>query len=220
MANKESLFASLHILMRAIPDGPADAGRRLHRYWYRESRCQVRTGWQKLCAFVYSWLYLLILAYLSSRSVKIRVNPWLINHLPAFGISTLVVSALQIHLFMQNEPKFRKSQMNVTKVLTREYDLMDTWSIGKNEPKTNPKRTQNEPKRTQTNPNKAKFEKAKMNVTKVLTKDYEKKLNWAICENEPKTNPKQTQSNTIQTQCLSAISVAGQRQKYAAVLNN
>ena len=46
MANKESLFASLHILMRAIHDGPADAGRRLRRYWYRESRCQVRTGWQ------------------------------------------------------------------------------------------------------------------------------------------------------------------------------
>ena len=46
MANKESLFASLHILMRAIPDGPADAGRRLHRYWYRESRYQVPTGWQ------------------------------------------------------------------------------------------------------------------------------------------------------------------------------
>ena len=36
--------------MRAISDGPADAGRRLHRYWYRESRCQVRTGWQKKSA--------------------------------------------------------------------------------------------------------------------------------------------------------------------------
>jgi len=47
MANKESLFAGLHILMRAILDGPADVGRRLCRYWYRESRCQVRTGWQK-----------------------------------------------------------------------------------------------------------------------------------------------------------------------------
>jgi len=77
MANKESIFASLHILMRAITDGPEDAGRRLQRYWYRESRCQFRTGWQKLCAFVSSWLYLLILAYLSSRSVKICVNPWL-----------------------------------------------------------------------------------------------------------------------------------------------
>ena len=52
---------------------------------------------------------------------------------------------------------------------------MDTWSIGKNEPKTNP----NEPK----------LKKTKMNVNKVLTKDYEKKLNWDLLQNEPKTNP-------------------------------
>ena len=39
---------------------------------------------------------------------------------------------------MQNEPNFRKSQMNVNEVLTMDYDKMDTWSIGKNEPKTNP----------------------------------------------------------------------------------
>ncbi len=48
-------------------------------------------------------------------------------------------------LFMQNEPKFRKVKFNVNKVLTREYVQLDTWSIRKNEPKTNP----NEPK---TNP--------------------------------------------------------------------
>jgi len=133
MANKESIFASLHILMRAITDGPEDAGRRLQRYWYRESRCQVRTGRQKLCAFVSSWLYLLILAYLSSRSVKISVNPWLMNYLPfllflclknprnpcnpwlinylhTFGISTTVVSALQIHpFFCKTNPISKKS---------------------------------------------------------------------------------------------------------------
>ena len=66
--------------------------------------------------------------------------------------------------------------MNVNDLLTREYAKMDTWSIGKNEPKTNP----NEPK---TNPIKAN----KM--------------------------PKRTQYEPKQTQCLSAISVAGQRQK-------
>jgi hypothetical protein len=49
-------------------------------------------------------------------------------------------------LFMQNEPKFRKVKLNVTKVLTKDYDQMDTWSIRKNEPKTNP----NEPKPKQT----------------------------------------------------------------------
>jgi hypothetical protein len=46
-----------------------------------------------------------------------------------------------IKLFLQNEPNFRKSQMNITDLLTKEYEKMDTWSIGKNEPK----RTQNEP---------------------------------------------------------------------------
>jgi len=46
---------------------------------------------------------------------------------------------------MQNEPNFRKSQVNVTALLTREYVQMDTWSIRKNKAKTNP----NEPK---TNP--------------------------------------------------------------------
>ena len=44
-------------------------------------------------------------------------------------------------LFLQNEPNFRKSQVNVSDVLIRKYVQMDTWSIRKNEPK----RTQNEP---------------------------------------------------------------------------
>ena len=80
-------------------------------------------------------------------------NPWLINDLRACkafdncrDTFTDVMSALQIKLFMQNEPKFRKVKLNVNKVLTKEYDKKETWSIGKNEPKTNP----NEPK---TNPN-------------------------------------------------------------------
>jgi hypothetical protein len=59
---------------------------------------------------------------------------------------------------MQNKANFRKSQMNVNNVLTRDYDKMDTWSIRKNEPKTNP----NEPN----------FKKAKMNVTSYITKGY------------------------------------------------
>jgi hypothetical protein len=52
------------------------------------------------------------------------------------------MSALQIKLFMQNEPKFRKVKFNVNKVLTRDYVQLDTWSIRKNEPKTNPIQTQ------------------------------------------------------------------------------
>ncbi len=76
-------------------------------------------------------------------------------------LSTSVESSLQIKLFMQNEPKFRKVKFNVNRVLTKDYDLMDTWSIGK--------------KQSQTKPNKAKFKKAKMNVMSYITKGYENK---------------------------------------------
>jgi hypothetical protein len=64
-----------------------------------------------------------------------------------------------INLFLQNEPKFRKSQVNVNSLLTEDYDKMDTWSNGKNEPKTNP----NEPK----------FKMGKINITIYITKEYD-----------------------------------------------
>ncbi len=85
----------------------------------------------------------------------------LINNHLAFGIFTLVVSALQIHLFMQNEPNFRKSQMYVNKVLTKDYENKTLGERGK--------------KQSQTKPNKPKFKKAKMIVTSILTKGYENK---------------------------------------------
>jgi hypothetical protein len=56
------------------------------------------------------------------------------NDLRAFGIFTLVKKSLQIRLFMQNKTNFRKSQMNVNAVITKEYEQMDTWWSGKNEP--------------------------------------------------------------------------------------
>ena len=94
---------------------------------------------------------------------------------------------------MQNKANFPKSQMNVNKVLTREYEKKDTWWSGK--------------KQSQTNPNKANLQKAQMNVTKLLTKDYENKLNWALYENKANSNPikankmpKQTQFKPKQTQ--------------------
>ena len=84
---------------------------------------------------------------------------------------------------MQNEPKFRKSQMNVNKVLTTDYEKMDTWLSRKNEPKTNP----NEPK----------SKKAKMNVTNYITMDYRKNDAFAVRKNKPNSNPIQTQTNPI-----------------------
>ncbi len=95
-------------------------------------------------------------------------NPWLINDLRLFKalyicreLSTSVESSLQIKLFMQNKANFQKVKLNVTKVLTKDYDQMDTWSIGK--------------KQSQTNPNKAKSKKAKMNITSASIKGYENK---------------------------------------------
>jgi hypothetical protein len=91
----------------------------------------------------------------AKSAFKIRVNPWLIND-NCRETFTDVMSALQIGPFCSNKPNFRKSQMNVNKVSTSDYDKMDTWSIRKNEPK----RTQNEPKfspkNDPTNPNEPK----------------------------------------------------------------
>ncbi len=145
MTNKESIFAGLHILMPAIPDGPADAGCRLCRYWYRESRCQVRIGWQKPL-----WLHSFAKSAKSAskKSMKSVVrnpfnqrNPWLINDLRACKLlyicrdsSTDIESSLQIRLFMQNKANFRKVKLNVNKVLTRDYDKKDTWWSGKTKP--------------------------------------------------------------------------------------
>jgi len=144
-------------------------------------------------------------------------NPWLIKDLRenkalynCRETSTNIESSLQIKLFMQNKANFRKVKLNVNRVLTRDYDQMDTWSIRK--------------KQSQTNPNKAKLKKAEMNVTAALTKEYENKpAIWAPKKqsqtslttktnansfaakdygNKPpqrreKTNPKQTQTNPI-----------------------
>jgi len=46
---------------------------------------------------------------------------------------------------MQNEPNFGKAQMNVNKVLIKDYENKPNWTLGENEPKTNPIRTQNKP---------------------------------------------------------------------------
>ena len=52
---------------------------------------------------------------------------------------TLVESALQIHpFFLQNEANFRKSQMNVSTILTMEYENKTLGKRGKNKANTKP----------------------------------------------------------------------------------
>jgi len=114
-------------------------------------------------------------------------NPCLIKDLRLFkelytcrDSSTDDERTLQIHLFVQNKANFRKSQMNVSKLLVMDYDKMDTWSSGKNKPKTKPIQSQFKPN---TNPIQSQY--------------------------KPNSKPIQTQSKPIQIQNLSAISVAG-----------
>jgi len=83
---------------------------------------------------------------------------------------------------MQNEPNSQESQMNVIKALTRDYENKTLGQSGKNEPNTNPIRTQ-------TNPIKANLLNAQMNVSSFLTKDYENIPNWTLFENKAKTKP-------------------------------
>jgi hypothetical protein len=84
------------------------------------------------------------------------------NYQGASGtISTTVERSLQIHLFMQNKPNLRKSQVNVNKVLTRDYEQRTLGKRGKNKPNSNPIQSQFKPNQSQnkanSNPNKPNF---------------------------------------------------------------
>jgi hypothetical protein len=57
---------------------------------------------------------------------------------------------------MQNKANFRKSQMNVNILITKDYDQMDTWSIGKTKPikaNSKPIQSQLKPIKSQNKPN-------------------------------------------------------------------
>ncbi len=79
---------------------------------------------------------------------------------------------------MQNKPNLLNTQMNVNKVLTKDYENVRLHRRGKNKPNSNPIKP-NSPsaiRNTQyairnTNPNKANFLEDKMNTTFFLTKD-------------------------------------------------
>ncbi len=62
---------------------------------------------------------------------------------------------------MQNEPNYRKSQMNVRPLVIMNYEEKSDWTPGENEPKTNPI--------------KANRRKGEIDATCVFTKDYEEK---------------------------------------------
>ncbi len=66
---------------------------------------------------------------------------------------------------MQNKANFQKAQMNVNKVLTRDYENKTLSGSGKNKPNSNPKQTQYKPN----------LPEGKIDAKCVFTKDYEEK---------------------------------------------
>ena len=72
-----------------------------------------------------------------------------ISDFAGLGIFTTVVSALQIRPFLTNKPNFRKSQMNVSRLLTRDYEKKTLGGVGK----TNPIQTQFKPNSKPIKPN-------------------------------------------------------------------
>ncbi len=106
--------------------------------------------------------------------------PRLINDLRLYicrDFFTNVMSALQIHLFMQNEPNFKKVKLSVTIEMKKDYEQMDTWSIRKNEPKTNPIEPKTNPIldnktsiRTQFKPKQTQFQSKSMPNLKINTR--------------------------------------------------
>ncbi len=60
---------------------------------------------------------------------------------------------------MQNEPNFPDALMNVTTILTRDYENISNWTLGENEPNSNPIK-----------PN---LPEGKIDAKCVFTKDYE-----------------------------------------------
>ena len=89
-------------------------------------------------------------------------------------------SATQI---MQNKPNFLNARMNVTSVLTKDYENKPLCGRGQNKPN----QTQLNPISNPIEPN---LPNARMNVTSVLTKDYE---NHRPCR-QSQNKPNQTQS--------------------------
>ena len=71
--------------------------------------------------------------------------------------STFVESALQIAHFMQNKPNLRKAQMNVTNLLTTNYEQLTMNYVQKNKPKTNPIQSQSNPIKANKMPKQTRF---------------------------------------------------------------
>jgi len=76
---------------------------------------------------------------------------------------------------MQNKANLLDAQMNVSTILTREYENIANWKLGENKPNTNPIK-----------PN---FLRDKTNANLFVEKDYENKPRFRVPTKQTQTNP-------------------------------
>ena len=82
---------------------------------------------------------------------------------------------------MQNKPKVKNAQINVSSFITTKYMKVDNWWNRKNKPNSKPNKAKTNPILSAVGG----FRKAKMNVNSPIKRDYKKKM---ISQSE-KTNP-------------------------------
>ncbi len=73
--------------------------------------------------------------------------------------------------------------MNVTSLITVDYENIANWKLGENKPNSKPIQSQSNPIQTQNKPN---LPAPQMNVSSVITKCYENERLCRCGENKPK----------------------------------
>ena len=101
-----------------------------------------------------------------------------ISYFASLGIFTLVERALQIRPFMQNKPNLPKAQMNLSTVLTKNYEQITMNNELKNKPNTKPIKANTKPiiankmpKQTQYKAKQSQFQRQKMLLSTFLLRD-------------------------------------------------
>jgi hypothetical protein len=146
MTNKAPFCASLRLKTSAISVNPVilsnlSSCRSLSAVALAKADALCGYKSVKICVNLWLMNYLPFLLSLCLKNPRNLRNPRLINDLRVFKslyncreTFTDVMSPLQIKLFMQNKANFRKVKLNVNKVLTKDYEQMDTWWSGKTKP--------------------------------------------------------------------------------------
>ncbi len=81
-----------------------------------------------------------------------------ISDFASLGIFTTVEKALQISPFMQNKANFRKSRMNVSAVITKEYERNDILAVPENKANSNPIKANTKPIKANIMPKQTQFQ--------------------------------------------------------------